>query len=674
MEKSIQLEQLTLGVCYYPEHWPEALWADDLRRMLDAGIQVIRVAEFAWNKFEPQEGTFTFDFFDRFLDVVEQTPMKVIFCTPTATPPAWLTEKYPEVLNADRDGTLLRHGLRRHYNYSSTVYREKTEKIVSALAEHYGERPCIVGWQIDNELNCERDAFYSDADHRAFRVFLQERYGSIESLNEAWGTVFWNQTYDDFSQVYLPRHNANGSVNPHQALDARRFWSWSARSYCALQAGILRKHLRPGVFVTTNGVFGHLDSHAMTKESLDFITYDSYPDFAYGMDFQSANPNRDRAWSWNLCQTRSISKNFGIMEQQSGPNGWYDRSAAASPKPGQLRLWTMQSVAHGADFVSYFRWRTCWVGTEIYWHGILNYDNRDNRRLREVKQVHGDLAKLREIAGRPYQADVALLFDYANEWDGELDVWHGPVGRRSQDSWFDTLQREHVPCDFLYLREDTALEDLKKYRLLVYPRAAIQTEASARLLTAYVEQGGTLVLCPRTGYKDEFGRCPMLPMPGPLAALAGGTVEDFTFLSRHDSQGRVELLGKSCDAPLFHEILEPVEAEVAGTYQSGWYRGKPAVLRRSLGAGVCWTFGCAFSQELVAALLQALDLRSPAAGLLDLPAGVELAVRGGVVFVLNYQDAPAEVAAHQEFEDLLTGDTVQGEYTVPPFGVLALKA
>ena len=215
MKKSIRMDALTLGVCYYPEHWPEHLWEEDLFRMKEAGIQVVRIAEFAWSRFEPEEGAFTFAFFDTFMVAAERAGMDVIFCTPTATPPAWLTERHPEVLNATRDGVLYRHGVRRHYNYNAPVYRNYTKRIVTQLAKHYGRHPNIIGWQIDNELNCEVDVFYSDADHEAFRIWLKDRYGSLDALNEAWGTVFWNQTYTAWEEVFLPRFTGfAGSANP----------------------------------------------------------------------------------------------------------------------------------------------------------------------------------------------------------------------------------------------------------------------------------------------------------------------------------------------------------------------------------------------------------------------------------------------------------------------------
>ena len=213
----------TMGTDYYPEQWDSALWESDLTRMRAAGISVIRIAEFAWNQLEPEDGVFTYGFFDRFLDLCAEKGMKVIFGTPTATPPAWLSEKYPEILNCDIDGNPYRHGSRRHYTDNSPVYQKYAARIVEREAVHYGKHPAICGWQIDNELNCETADFYSEADNAAFRVFLQEKYGSLEELNRAWGTAFWNETYTDWSEVHVIRKTVSGGVNPHQHLDYLRF-------------------------------------------------------------------------------------------------------------------------------------------------------------------------------------------------------------------------------------------------------------------------------------------------------------------------------------------------------------------------------------------------------------------------------------------------------------------
>ena len=385
--QNYQWNSLTAAVCYYPEHWDRSLWENDLDRILDVGITVIRIAEFAWTLIEPEEERFTFDFFDEFLDLCSRKGMKVIFGTPTATPPAWLTEKYPEVLNASKEGVVYRHGGRKHYNYNAPIYRELSARIVEQEAKHYGKHPAIVGWQIDNELNCETNEFYSEADSVAFRKFVKKKYKTLDKLNDAWGTVFWNQTYTDWEQIYVPRPTLNLGINPHQHLDYYRFISESTLEYCQMQARIIRKYKKPQDFITTNGLFWNVDNHRMERECLDVYTYDSYPSFGFGLDrdLETADDLNDRKWTMNLNEVRSVCPHFGIMEQQSGANGWTTRMEGPAPRPGQLTLWAMQSVAQGADFVSFFRWRTCTVGSEIYWHGILDYDNRDNRKLREVK-------------------------------------------------------------------------------------------------------------------------------------------------------------------------------------------------------------------------------------------------------------------------------------------------
>ena len=246
MENILRGDKITLGTCYYPEHWDKSLWEDDLKRMLSVGIEVIRIAEFAWSKVEYREGEFNFDFFDEFLELAAKVGMKVIFCTPTATPPAWLTDKYPEVLNARQDGVLFRHGARRHYNYNSKKYLELTAIIVEKIAEHYAKHESIIGWQLDNEFNCEHWEFYSESDSLAFRVFLKNKYETLEKLNEAWGTMFWNQIYTSWDEIYVPRTTSFGNNNPHHLLDYKRFISDSVCRYAKLQSDILKKYIKPG--------------------------------------------------------------------------------------------------------------------------------------------------------------------------------------------------------------------------------------------------------------------------------------------------------------------------------------------------------------------------------------------------------------------------------------------
>ncbi len=663
-------EKFTLGTCYYPEHWGEENWSGDLERMLENGITVVRVGEFSWSLVERTEGVFDFSFWDRFLDLCARRGMQVIFGTPTATPPAWLTEKWPEVLNAREDGVLYRHGGRRHASYTSPVWRELCARVVGELARHLGRHPAIIGWQIDNELNCEQDTFHAESDTLAFRAFLQEKYGSLENLNEAWGTVFWSQTYTDWSQIFVPRVNAVGARNPSMELDYIRFVSRACMDFCQMQSRILRMYVPENVFITTNGMYGHVDNHEMTRTSLDVYMYDSYPNFAYGLDrVWDPEAMNDRAHSMNLTEVRSVCPRFGIMEQQSGANGWYNRMEAPMPRPGQIRLWTLQSLAHGAEFISYFRWRTATMGTEIYWHGILDWDGRDNRRLREVREISRLLPALSPLFGAPVHRTAALLRDYDNVWDAEVDHWHGRVSRVSEQGVFEACQKTHTPMDLFWLDHPGNLPD---YEVAFLPHSVIMSPERLRLLRAYVEQGGILVIGCRSGYKDETGRCVTMPMPGLFSELTGSRVEEYSFASPAEEDPFITLFGTSLKAEVFVESLEPLQGtETVSVYESGWLRGKPAVTRRSVGRGQVWHVGSVLSEAVVSALLKGLEIQG-APAFLHLPRETELVIRDGkdrkYYIALNYRNSPLQGRTDRPLRSLIRGERVE-RIELEPYGV-----
>lgn len=672
--------RLVLGTCYYPEHWPKRLWKEDLERMLAAGIEVVRIAEFAWSKVELTEGNFTYAFFDEFLDLAEEAGMKVIFCTPTATPPAWLTEKYPEVLNADINGVLYRHGERRHYNYNSPVYQELSARIVEKFASHYASRSCIIGWQIDNEVNCEMNVFYSESDSKAFRVFLQDKYENLEALNEAWGTDFWNQTYTDWEEIHVPRRTYSDSTNPHEVLDYTRFISASARRFVKMQSDIIRKYIKPGDFVTTNGIFGNLDNHQMTKESLDFMMYDSYPNFAYCLDDYCDAPGdiKDRKWSRNLAEVRAISPVFGIMEQQSGANGWNTRMEAPTPRPGQMTLWTMQSVAHGADYISYFRWRTCTMGTEIYWHGILDYSGRENRRIAEVRQIHEKMQGMRELAGSVYEAKVGIIRDYDNIWDAQIDVWHGRVEKASQQALFHALQVSHTPFDYVYLNDGSAAEDWERYRVLFYPHATIMTKAGEAVLRAYVEAGGTLVIGCRSGYKSESGRCVMDHLPGLLSDLSSTDIPEYSFIAPDAGKVAIQWDDTELTANVFADLLQPIgDGRLEAVYRSDYYAGSGALISNMIGKGKVYYYGTAFNEESARVFLEKLQVISPYRDVVHVPESCEVAVRrkgeDRYLFLLNYDKNPAKIELCRKGIDLYTGEEISGQRELEGYGTLVVK-
>ena len=681
-EQTFTWKNLCLGTCYYPEHWDRSLWRDDLRRMKENGIFIIRIAEFAWNKVEPEEGKFTYTFFDEFLDVAESENMKVIMGTPTATPPVWLTEKYPEVLNCNIDGVKYRHGMRRHYNYNSPVYQKFCARIVEKFASHYAKRPCIIGWQIDNELNCETAEFYSESDTNAFREFLKNKYKTLVALNEAWGSVFWNQTYNTWEEIFVPRKTIHNSTNPHQVLDYLRFISESAINFARIQADILRKYIKPGDFITTNGMFENLDNHRLTDECLDVYTYDSYPNFAYCLDADPKNNRnlKDRRWSMHLMEVRSICPHFGIMEQQSGANGWNTRMEAPSPKPGQLKLWAMQSIAHGADFVSFFRWRTCTFGTEMYWHGILDYDNRDNRKLAEVKQVFERIQAIDETAGASVRASVGLIRDYDNIWDSQLDKWHIRLSKRSEKELFVAAEISHTPLDIVYLQDNTSIEELSKYKVLFYPHALILTASRVALLKQYVEAGGTLIIGARTGQKEPTGQCLMAPMPGLFAPLTGTNVRDFTFIGPADDQMMMDWAGEMVETGIFSDILEYNDASninALAFYNGDYYKGKPALIETTIGKGRILHFGGTFTRKNIRKFLEYTEALTPWSDVIKLPEECELVVKekngNTYLFVLNYAWESKKIVLKKPVINLDNLEDVYGEIELKAFETKVYK-
>ena len=674
--------KITLGVCYYPEHWDCAMWREDMTRMSQCGIEVIRIAEFAWNKFEPEDGVFTFEFWDSFMSVAQECGMKVIFCTPTATAPIWLSEKYPEVLNADIDGNLIYHGTRRQNNLNSPIYRQYSARIVEKLAEHYVNHPAIIGWQLDNEINCEVDRYYSKSDHQAFREYCRDKYKTLEAFNEAMGTIVWNQTYTDWNQVHLTRRtNTYGQTNPHLQLEEDRFISDTVISYFKLQADIIRKWQQTyGVnnqFITSNGLFRYVDYHKLTSGVLDFMMYDNYPAFAFEaiLDKDKTNGFKDRNSSFNLARTRSISPGFGIMEQQSGAGGWNCRMRMPMPRPGQMRLWTLQAIAHGADFVSYFRWRTARVGTEIYWHGLLDYDSRDNRRISELKQIHADVSKLSEVAGSRVIKRVGILRDYDNDWDGSHDIWHGPLDELSTDSFFRCLESRHIPFDFVNINDDTRLAELADYKLLIYPHVTIFSQARHDLLASYIANGGKVIFGARSGYKDLQGHCLDIPMPGLIADLTGCLVEEYTCLTDFDPEVKITTeLGESL-ASEFVDVLEPTDGEVLGSFDE-YFDGRPAIVAKKNGQGLGLYVGTAFIFELARVALKLSGEADFDCGV-SAPGEVEIVIRQNgacrFTFVLNYENSNKQIAIERPMKNLLTGEDVSGNVELGAYDVLVLS-
>jgi Beta-galactosidase len=682
--KSYSTNEFLYGVCYYPEHWEDSIWEDDFRRMMELGMNVVRMGETAWNIWEPAEGCYSFDTFDKAIQLCEKYKLKVILGTPTYAPPAWLTSKYPEVLRSDFLGNVMQHGSRRHYNYTSKVYMDLSRKIVVALAEHYQNNQTVIGWQIDNELNCHMDVSFAESDHQEFREWCRKKYSSLEELNKAWGTSFWAQTYTDWNQIFLPRPTVTYH-NPSHLLDFYRFTSDATIQFAKMQYEILRGY-SADKFITHNGIFDNINNYQFTEQALDFMSFDSYPAFAIMLRKELPEYFRDRIFSMKLSRVRGLSSKFIVLEQQAGPGGQsgsvFNEKISdylhQTPKPGQMSLWAWQSIAHGADGLLFFRWRTCLFGAETLWHGLNDYGNQPNRRLDEAKRLYKDITAVSPIfVNSTCESSAAIMYDYDNDCNCKIEGYIGPDEWKSEEAIFRALNERHVMADVLSHENLSYSDDLKKYPIIFYVNAHMLEHEDVKALQSYVEQGGTLVFGPRSGYKDRYNRCHMLPFPGVLRELTGIDVTDFTMTSREDN---VEIIftnmGKSVKSAIFNEILELIhpDAEVIAKYASDYYTGKPAAAMMRVGKGRVVYFGTFFTVENSELLLDSLDIQDPISSWAEVPKEIEVVTRkhdGGQVYVfLNYTNSTARVNFKVQFKNLVTGKVLAGATDFKPFEVM----
>lgn len=554
---------MRLGVCYYPEHWPESRWAEDARQMAELGLSLVRIGEFAWSRFEPEPGQYDWTWFDRAIDTLADAGLKVILGTPTATPPKWLVDRDPDMIAVDAKGHVRGFGSRRHYCFSSQTYRAECRRIVTAMAERYGEHPAVAMWQTDNEYGChDTIESYSVHARKAFRRWLEQKYGDVAALNAAWGTVFWSQEYRSFHEIDPPVGTVT-EPNPSHVVDYQRFSSNQVTSFNAEQVEILRR-LSPEREITHNfmGGFTAFDHHAVGAD-LDVATWDSYPlgflDISPFPDSQKARYLRQghpdfQAFHHDLY--RGCSAKWGVMEQQPGPVNWAPNNPA--PLDGMVRLWSLEALAHGADLVSWFRWRQCPFAQEQMHAGLLRVDAEPAPAFAAAAEVARDVALISAETTR--QAPVALVWSYDGQWIHQAQ----PQGQgldllRQAFETYAVLRRLGLDVDIV-----SPHTDLAGYSLVVLPGLPhIEPDLLGQLKTCSAQ---VLVLC-RSGSKTESFQLPLNLAPGPLQDLMALKVTRVESL-RDGVEERVELDGQTFGVQRWREAVE-TELPVHARYEDG---------------------------------------------------------------------------------------------------------
>ena len=654
------LNRFMLGVCYYPEHWPASRHESDLRRIRDAGFDVIRIGEGAWSYFEPREGKFQFDLFDRVISLCRRYGIRVIFGTPTYCGPAWVASNYPEVLRWNFQRIPMKHGSRRNFNYTSPKYLELSDRICTALAEHYAGEKQIIGWQIDNEFNCEMDVSYAPSDTAAFQRWLRDKYKTLDGLSRAWGLAFWSQAYSDWNQVDLP-HPTSAKPNPTQVLDESRFISDMVVQFARRQVKILRRYNRKW-FITHNGLFSNVNGPDLAKE-LDFFGHDQYPLFAEDW------PGR----ADGLVQARSLSFPYAILEQQSGPGGQLSY-LQRTPRVGELRLWAWQSVAHGAKVLSFFRWRTCPYGAELHWHGLLDQDNKDNRRLAEAKILGAELHKMpADFFDAPPVKFAAILRDFDGEINERRINTYAKSGEAEHTRWLRGLGLRHIPVDYLWA--DSKFED---YTVLILPHQKIVTQSLAEKLERFVSRGGILVLGAQAGLKEIDCHIVQRTAPGLLSRLAGVEVEDWTTLSAKESRVAQMSGGAQLAMTTFVERLRPTTAKAFAFWIGGdsLLANSPAITVNQFGRGMVYYFGGYCPVETIDLLIEhlpGLSAETAVAASAEVEIVQRAAGRNHYVIALNHSHAPQRIAGLGKGRDLLSGRRFEGDMILPGLDVAVVQ-
>ncbi|SMB81499.1 beta-galactosidase [Deinococcus hopiensis] len=631
----IQNAHLALGVCDYPEHVPRNRWASYAAQQRALGLSYVRIAEFAWSRMEPRPGEYDWAWLDEAIEVYAAAGLNVVLCTPTAAPPAWLVQQHPDILPHSAGGCPKQFGARRHYDFCSPVFREHSARITRVMAERYGQHPAVVGWQTDNEFGWgDTTHSYSPAAAAGFRAWLQARYGTPEALNEAWGNVFWSMEYTDWAQIGLPNGVVASDPSPSHLLDFFRFSSDMVVEFQEAQVATLRE-CSPGRWVTHNymGFFSAFD-HYKASACLDFASWDSYPtgtlealhEWGLGSEdlaVRYARTGHPDVTGFNHDLYRGVTgRPLWVMEQQCGQVNW----APYNPLPadGAVQLWTAQAWAHGADVVSYFRWRAATMAQEVMHSGLLRHDETPDRGHTEVQGLD-----LSQFPAGDVNARVALLHDYESLWIYNAQKQSAEINYWAQTFlYYRTLRSLGVDVDIVHPDGD-----LSGYALVVAPALTLVTPERAAHL-GEVAQRVPVVFGPRTAFRTPSGRAHEDGQFGPLSGLVGARLLNYDSLRPGMAQRLTGLDGSPHEAARWAEGYRVQDGAVLSQYIGGPLDGQAAAVRRG-NVTVIGAHSEGLVREVLTALLEGVGL-SP----VFLPEGVRLSKRGDVTLVQNWTASP----------------------------------
>ncbi len=646
-----------LGSAWYPEHWDESYWEQDVQLMQEAGFNVVRLAEFAWSKMEPEEGRFELDWLDRVVELAARYGVESILGTPSASPPAWLTHKYPETLVIDINGKQAKHGRRQHVSPSSPLYKELSVRIAEEMAKRFGRNLHVIAWQIDNEFG---PVSYDDETRRQWQQWLKYKHGTLKALNDHWCAAFWSQEYTAWEQIPLPA----GFDNPQFALDFKRFMTHVYKTFQGAQIEVIRKHGDPRQLITHNfmGIWPDTFDHYELAADLDIASWD---DYVWGGQL----PYHVNGCSHDFI--RSLKrKNFWVLETQQGRT-----CASCSLDKGASRTLTWHHIGHGADASLYWEWRYALGGQEYYSGVAVMQDSKPSRVYSELQQIGRDFAKASPVLeGTSPVSQVAMIHTYDDRWLIDACRYQNEFDPINHTAMYHKAIRG-ITHEVDFVRPTDSLDG---YKLVIAPNLEILGEDRLENLTRFIESGGHLVLGARSGGKDVHGRWLESRQPGPLAGLLGAHVDEYYWL-----HNPIPVSGKFSqgEARIWAELLEvdSPDAEVLMHYGScnGWLDGQAAAVTKSVGKGRITYIGTWFGEETMNSLAQWLvEISGVESAFGPVPDGIEVCRRVGdgreVFIIINHSKAEQTVNLPKPMKDVLTDTSFSRSAIMPALGVMAL--
>lgn len=656
---------MRIGVDYYPEHWSRELWELDADLMKRTGVKVVRLAEFSWCKMEPSEGQFDFTWLDDAIKIFSSRKIDIVLCTPTNCPPLWLYEKYPDAIQTGRDGHKIPIGVRGHRCYNSPSFLKYAKRIIDEMTARYADEKSITAWQIDNEL--ESNFCFCENCIKEFHTWLQEKYGTLDVLNRTYGNIVWSGAYSSWEQIQPPYGSTpHAWRNPSFMLDFNRYASDSMIKYVKMQSEIIRMNC-PNVPITTNiWLCKNMPDFYNTFAELDFVSFDNYP-------VTKIPDNEEEYYShaFHLDLMRGIKQdNFWIMEELSGGLGcWMPMSY--TPRPNMIKGYSLQALAHGADTVLHFRWRTAATGAEMHWHGIIDQSNVPGRRYYEFKDLCETAEKLGDVVETELKSDVAILYSSDQEYAFKLQPQtEGMYYFEQLKAFHDAFTKFGVNIDIVNWSSD-----LDKYKIVVAPTIYVTDAKVTKNFYRYVQNGGTLILTNRSGIKDENNNYRMEMLPTVFRELIGANITEYDPIGNNQQKVKTPD-GKEFICTQWCDILEPITAEVLAAYADSFYRDKPAIVKNLYGQGHVYYVGTVGNKALYYDLIQTVLDENGINYFSKLPFGVEITTRENGIdkfyFIFNNSEAVCELSLPAVMESLASGEITK-TVTLQPYDMKVLQ-